>query len=153
MIRVQKADFAIGGEISKILKSNTEIGGLSIFLGVVRENSGDDQIKTMTLEHYPGMTEKILEGLEVKAREHWELKEILIVHRYGTLRPGDQIVLVVTASSHRKDALESCQFLIDWLKTEAPFWKLEDRESGAHWVKARTADCEAASKWKTDTEK
>ena len=79
-------------------------------------------------------TEKILDGLEVKARKHWELKEILIVHRYGTLRPGDQIVLVVTASSHRKDALESCQFLIDWLKTEAPFWKLEDRESGLHWV-------------------
>ena len=153
MIRVQKEDFDIGSEISKILKSNTEIGGLSSFVGVVREYSGDDQIKTMTLEHYPGMTEKILDGLEVKAREQWEIKEILIVHRYGTLRPGDQIVLVVTASSHRQDALESCQFLIDWLKTEAPFWKLEDRESGAHWVKARTADREAASKWKTDTEK
>ena len=152
MIRVQKEDFDIGGEISKILKSNTEIGGLSSFVGIVREYSGDDQIRTMTLEHYPGMTEKKLDGLEIKARERWDLKEVLIVHRYGTLEPGDQIVLVVTASSHRHDALESCQFLIDWLKTEAPFWKLEDRESGPHWINARTTDADSASRWVTNTD-
>ena len=152
MIRVQTENFDIGSEISQILKANTEIGGLSSFVGIVREYSGDDQIKTMTLEHYPGMTEKKLDGLEIKARERWDLKEVLIVHRYGTLEPGDQIVLVVTASSHRHDALESCQFLIDWLKTEAPFWKLEDRESGLHWINARTTDADSASRWVTNTD-
>ncbi len=152
MIRVQTENFDIGNEISQILKANTEIGGLSSFVGIVREYSGDDQIKTMTLEHYPGMTEKKLDGLEIKARERWDLKDVLIVHRYGTLEPGDQIVLVVTASSHRHDALESCQFLIDWLKTEAPFWKLEDRESGPHWINARTTDADSASRWVTNTD-
>ena len=152
MIRVQTENFDIGNEISQILKANTEIGGLSSFVGIVREYSGDDQIKTMTLEHYPGMTEKKLDGLEIKARERWDLKDVLIVHRYGTLEPGDQIVLVVTASSHRHDALESCQFLIDWLKIEAPFWKLEDRESGPHWINARTTDADSASRWVTNTD-
>tara|TARA_B100001123_G_C14914559_1_gene869184 strand:- start:59 stop:520 length:462 start_codon:yes stop_codon:yes gene_type:complete len=152
VIRVQTENFDIGNEISQILKANTEIGGLSSFVGIVREYSGDDQIKTMTLEHYPGMTEKKLDGLEIKARERWDLKDVLIVHRYGTLEPGDQIVLVVTASSHRHDALESCQFLIDWLKTEAPFWKLEDRESGPHWINARTTDADSASRWVTNTD-
>ncbi|MEE2662041.1 MAG: molybdenum cofactor biosynthesis protein MoaE [Pseudomonadota bacterium] len=152
MIRVQKEDFDIGIELSKVLKSNTEIGGISSFVGIVREYFGDDQIKTMTLEHYPGMTEKTLHDLEIKARNRWDIKDVLIVHRYGTLEPGDQIVLVVTASSHREDALESCQFLIDWLKTDAPFWKLENRKSGLHWVSARTTDTDAASRWVANTD-
>ena len=101
----------------------------------------------MTLEHYPGMTEKQLAKLEVEARERWELQDVLIVHRYGTLNPGDRIVLVVTASAHREASLESCQFLIDWLKTKAPFWKLEDRESGAQWVESRDEDSVSADKW------
>lgn len=147
MIRVQTEDFDIGAEISRMTAGNTEIGGLASFVGLVRDYAGDEKISSMTLEHYPGMTEKQLAKLEAEARERWELQDVLIVHRYGTLNPGDRIVLVVTASAHREASLESCQFLIDWLKTKAPFWKLEDRESGAQWVKSRNEDSASADKW------
>ncbi|MAI49695.1 MAG: molybdenum cofactor biosynthesis protein MoaE [Rhodospirillaceae bacterium] len=147
MIRVQTEDFDIGAEITRIGADNTEIGGLASFVGLVRDYAGDEKISAMTLEHYPGMTEKELFKLETEARERWDLQEVLIVHRYGRLKPGDRIVLVVTASAHRKASLESCQFLIDWLKTKAPFWKLEDRESGAKWVDSREQDTVAADKW------
>ncbi len=147
MIRVQTEDFDIGAEISRMTAGNTEIGGLASFVGLVRDYAGDDKISSMTLEHYPGMTEKQLAKLEAEARERWELQDVLIVHRYGTLNPGDRIVLVVTASAHREASLESCQFLIDWLKTKAPFWKLEDRESGAQWVESRNEDSVSADKW------
>ena len=147
MIRVQTEDFDIGGEISRMAAGNTEIGGLASFVGLVRDYAGDDKISSMTLEHYPGMTEKQLAKLEAEARDRWELQDVLIVHRYGTLNPGDRIVLVVTASAHREASLESCQFLIDWLKTKAPFWKLEDRESGAQWVESRNEDSVSADKW------
>ena len=147
MIRVQTEDFDIGAEISRMTAGNTEIGGLASFVGLVRDYAGHDKISSMTLEHYPGMTEKQLAKLEVEARERWELQDVLIVHRYGTLNPGDRIVLVVTASAHREASLESCQFLIDWLKTKAPFWKLEDRESGAQWVESRNEDSVSADKW------
>lgn len=150
MIRVQKEDFDLGLEIAQILTHNTEIGGLASFVGLVREYSEDDRIITMTLEHYPGMTEKQLDIIEQSARRRWDLKDVLIIHRYGTLKPGDQIVLVVTASAHRDEAFESCRFLIDWLKTKAPFWKLEERESGAHWVNARESDSIAAAHWDTE---
>ena len=147
MIRVQTEDFDIGAEISRMTAGNTEIGGLASFVGLVRDYAGDEKISSMTLEHYPGMTEKQLAKLEAEARERWELQDVLIVHRYGTLNPGDRIVLVVTASAHREASLESCQFLIDWLKTKAPFWKLEDRESGAQWVESRDEDSVSADKW------
>ena len=147
MIRVQTEDFDIGAEISRMTAGNTEIGGLASFVGLVRDYAGHDKISSMTLEHYPGMTEKQLAKLEAEARERWELQDVLIVHRYGTLNPGDRIVLVVTASAHREASLESCQFLIDWLKTKAPFWKLEDRESGAQWVESRNEDSVSADKW------
>ncbi|MDE0796314.1 MAG: molybdenum cofactor biosynthesis protein MoaE [Alphaproteobacteria bacterium] len=147
MIRVQTEDFDIGAEISRMTAGNTEIGGLASFVGLVRDYAGDEKISSMTLEHYPGMTEKQLAKLEAEARERWELQDVLIVHRYGTLNPGDRIVLVVTASAHREASLESCQFLIDWLKTKAPFWKLEDRESGAQWVESRNEDSVSADKW------
>lgn len=147
MIRVQAEDFDIGAEISRMTAGNTEIGGLASFVGLVRDYAGDEKISSMTLEHYPGMTEKQLAKLEAEARERWNLQDVLIVHRYGTLNPGDRIVLVVTASAHREASLESCQFLIDWLKTKAPFWKLEDRESGAQWVDSREEDTVAADKW------
>ena len=101
----------------------------------------------MTLEHYPGMTEKMLGEIEAEARARWPLDATLIVHRYGRLEPGDRIVLVVTASAHRKAALESCEFLIDWLKSRAPFWKLEETGAGAQWVAARDSDDEAAARW------
>lgn len=147
MIRVQTEDFDIGAEISRMTAGNTEIGGLASFVGLVRDYAGDEKISSMTLEHYPGMTEKQLAKLEAEARDRWELQDVLIVHRYGTLNPGDRIVLVVTASAHREASLESCQFLIDWLKTKAPFWKLEDRESGAQWVESRNEDSVSADKW------
>lgn len=147
MIKVQTEDFDIGAEISRMTEGNTEIGGLASFVGLVRDYAGNEKISSMTLEHYPGMTEKQLSKLEAEARERWELQDVLIIHRYGTLNPGDRIVLVVTASAHREASLESCQFLIDWLKTKAPFWKLEDRESGAQWVESRSEDSVAADKW------
>ena len=152
MIRVQTEDFDIGAEISRMTAGNTEIGGLASFVGLVRDYAGNEKISSMTLEHYPGMTEKQLAKLEAEARERWELQDVLIVHRYGTLNPGDRIVLVVTASAHREASLESCQFLIDWLKTKAPFWKLEDRESGAKWVESRDEDSVSADKWVRVTE-
>jgi molybdopterin synthase catalytic subunit len=147
VIRVQTEDFDIGAEITRITEGNTEIGGLASFVGLVRNYAGDEKISAMTLEHYPGMTEKKLEALEAEARERWQLQDVLIVHRYGRLEPGDRIVLVVTASPHREASLESCQFLIDWLKTKAPFWKLEERESGAQWVESRETDSVAAERW------
>lgn len=150
MIRVQESDFDIGMEITRITEGNTKIGGVSSFVGLVRDYTGNEKLTSMTLEHYPGMTEKQLATLETKARERWNLEDLLIVHRYGTLAPGDRIVLVITASSHRSDSLESCQFLIDWLKTDAPFWKLEDTASGSEWVSARESDNTAADRWLSD---
>ena len=147
MIRVQGEDFDIGAEIARMTEGNTEIGGLASFVGLVRDYAGDQTITSMTLEHYPGMTEKQLERLETEARERWDLRDVLIIHRYGKLMPGDRIVLVVTASPHREASLESCQFLIDWLKTSAPFWKLEDTDTGAKWVESRQEDFVAADRW------
>ncbi|MFT5439391.1 MAG: molybdopterin synthase catalytic subunit [Alphaproteobacteria bacterium] len=153
MIRVQPEDFDVGTEISRITDGNTTIGGIGCFVGLVRDIAGDETISSMTLEHYPGMTERQLETLEADARQRWPLLDVLIIHRYGTLEPGDRIVLVVTASAHREAALESCHFLIDWLKTKAPFWKLEATQSGAKWVAARNEDDEAAGRWVEKTTK
>ncbi len=147
MIRVQREDFDVGAEIGRMTEGRTEIGGLACFVGLVRDYAGSDRVKAMTLEHYPGMTEKQLERLEAEARERWDLQDTLIVHRYGRLEPGERIVLVATASAHREDSLQSCQFLIDWLKTKAPFWKLEETPEGEHWVEARSEDDVATERW------
>ena len=144
MIRVQEEDFDVGAEIARMTAGRTDIGGLASFVGLVREIADGEKISAMTLEHYPGMTEKQLEKVEGEARTRWPLLDVLVVHRYGRLEPGERIVLVITASAHRKAALESCQFLIDWLKTGAPFWKLEDRESGPVWVTQDSQDLDAA---------
>ena len=146
-MRVQQEDFDVGAEIAALTAGRSDIGGVATFLGLVRDVAGGEEISAMTLEHYPGMTEKMLADIEAQARERWPLDEILIIHRYGRLEPGDRIVLVVTASAHRKAALESCEFLIDWLKTRAPFWKLEETGRGEHWVEARDSDDEAAARW------
>jgi molybdopterin synthase catalytic subunit len=140
MIRVQHEDFDLGSEIAALTRGNTRIGGLATFVGIVRD-------VPMTLEHYPGMTERKLAEIEEEARKRWHLEASLVVHRYGRLEPGAQIVLVATAAEHRAAALESCQFLIDWLKTKAPFWKLEERAGGLHWVEARESDDKAAGRW------
>jgi molybdopterin synthase catalytic subunit len=150
MIRVQREDFDIGAEIAKLTAANHQIGGVASFVGLVREMAGGAAIGAMTLEHYPGMTEKKLAEIEAEACRRWPLDASLIIHRYGRLEPGERIVLVVTASAHREAALASCAFLIDWLKTEAPFWKLEETETGGKWVEARAGDAVAAKRWVTD---
>ena len=146
MIKVQEEDFDVNLEIKKITSHNKNIGGIGSFIGIVRGND-DENLKSMTLEHYPIMTEKMLEKINSKAKNRWKLIDSLIIHRYGKLYPGDQIVLVATFSQHRKDALEACEFLIDWLKTKAPFWKLEETSIGKNWVKEKNSDLDAAKKW------
>ena len=147
MIRVQKEDFDIGLELANLTKNNFKIGGLASFVGLVRDMNGTDTISSMTLEHYPGMTEKQLERIEFMANQKWHLEASLIIHRYGKLDLGDQIVLVACASPHRGEAFDACHFLIDWLKTKAPFWKLEETPSGSNWVDANEADKEATERW------
>ncbi|MCH7932083.1 MAG: molybdenum cofactor biosynthesis protein MoaE [Proteobacteria bacterium] len=146
-IRVQEEDFDVGAEIDALVRGNHKIGGVASFVGVVRDVAGDQPIEAMELEHYPGMTEKKLAEIEAEANQRWPLEASLIVHRTGRLAPGERVVLVVTASAHRKAALDSCAFLIDWLKTKAPFWKLEETADGGKWVDARDADDTAARRW------
>ena len=152
-VRVQEEDFDIGTEIAALTEGNHRIGGIATFMGVVRakgvthEGAGDKPTSAMTLEHYPGMTEKKLAEIEAEAHGRWPLEASLIIHRHGRLEPGDRIVLVVTCAKSRGPALAACEFLIDWLKTKAPFWKLEESDQGAEWVDARESDDEAASKW------
>lgn len=146
-IRVQTENFDIATEIAALREGRPQIGAVASFIGVVRDLNEGDRVSTMTLEHYPGMTERKLAEIEAEANRRWPLEASLIIHRYGRLEPGDRIVLVATASAHRQAALESCQFLIDWLKTEAPFWKLEETPSGDRWVEARDSDTAAAKRW------
>jgi len=145
MIRVQREDFDIGREIEILTRGKTSIGGVASFIGTVR--GGADGIRSMTLEHYPGMTEQELTAIEQEANKRWKLEASLIVHRYGKLLPGERIVLVVTASSHRADAFAANEFLVDWLKTKAPFWKLEETAAGPRWVEAQASDDQAAKRW------
>ena len=148
MIRVQREDFDIGAEIEALTGGDDEIGAVASFVGITRADAGaGPAITAMTLEHYPAMTEKQLAAIEAEACERWNLTASLIVHRYGRLEPGDRIVLVVTAASHRRAALDACAFLIDWLKTKAPFWKREETADGTRWVEARDADDRAAERW------
>jgi molybdopterin synthase catalytic subunit len=149
MIRVQREDFDVGAELSRLTAGRTDIGAVATFIGLVRDVAGGEAIGAMTLEHYPGMTEKKLAEIEADAQRRWPLQATLIIHRYGRLEPGDRIVFVATASPHRQAALESCAFLIDWLKTKAPFWKLEETPAGPQWVEARDSDDAAADRWTT----
>ena len=151
-VKVQREDFDISAEIALMTKGNHAIGGVATFIGLVRDMVEGESLGAMTLEHYPGMTEKMLAAIEAEAHERWPLDASLIIHRYGRLEPGEQIVLVATASAHRQAALESCHFLIDWLKTKAPFWKLEETEAGdGRWVDARSSDDTAAARWREST--
>lgn len=148
MIRVQEAPFDVGAELLALSAGRTDIGAVASFTGLVRDIADNQTVSAMTLEHYPGMTEKKLGEIEAEAHKRWQLQASLIIHRYGRMLAGEPIVLVATASPHRAAALESCAFLIDWLKTEAPFWKLEETDDGASWVDARTSDDEAAARWR-----
>jgi molybdopterin synthase catalytic subunit len=144
--RVQQEDFDIGAEIAALKAGRGDIGAIVTFTGTVRDQQGD--VEQMTLEHYPGMTERELERIEAEAHARWPLQASLIVHRTGTLLPGDTIVLVVTASEHREAAFEAAKFLMDYLKSSAPFWKRESGPGGAHWVEADAKDDSAATRWK-----
>lgn len=146
-VRVQEEDFDIGRELAALTAGNHAIGGLGVFVGLVRDIAGGKAVSAMSLEHYPGMTERQLEEIEREAHARWPLDASLIIHRVGDLAPGDNIVLVACASAHRQAALDATGFLIDWLKTRAPFWKREDTPDGARWVDAREADDEAAARW------
>lgn len=148
MIRIQREDFDVSAEIDGLAGGNAKVGGVAVFIGLVRDIAGGEAVRAIALEHYPGMTEKKLEEIEAEAQRRWPLEATLIVHRYGELKPNDRIVLVAAASAHRDAAFEACRFLIDWLKSEAPFWKLEDKASGAQWVEARDSDDAAAAAWK-----
>ena len=146
-IRVQSENFDIGAEIENLRAGRTDVGAIVSFTGTVRDLGGDEAIADMTLEHYPGMTEKALKVLEADARTRWPLQDSLVVHRYGTLRPGENIVLVVTLSQHRQAAFEAAAFMMDDLKTRAPFWKKETTSEGTRWVAARASDDDAAARW------
>jgi molybdopterin synthase catalytic subunit len=145
MIRVQREDFDIGAEIARLKAGRRDIGAIVTFTGTVRDQDG--AVAAMTLEHYPGMTEAELTRVEAEACARFALQASLIVHRYGTLKPGDNIVLVATASEHREAAFEAARFLMDYLKTRAPFWKREDGPSGARWVEAEARDETATARW------
>jgi molybdopterin synthase catalytic subunit len=152
MIRVQRQDFDAGKELARLTVGRTDIGGAVLFCGLVRDLVGAQQgksrkIAALTLEHYPGMTEKMLAAIDAEALARWPLSASLIVHRYGRLEPGERIVLVITCAAHRQAAFEANMFLVDWLKTKAPFWKLEERPGGAAWVEARAGDDAAAARW------
>ncbi len=147
MIRVQAEPFDPGAELTAFLARCGGAGGVASFVGRVRDRDGATPILAMTLEHYPGMTERKLAEIESEARRRWPLADSLVIHRYGRMLPGEPIVLVATAAAHRQDALAACSFLIDWLKTRAPFWKMEETPAGARWVEARASDEEAAARW------
>jgi molybdopterin synthase catalytic subunit len=147
-IRIQTEDFDLGAETAAMRKDNPAIGAIASFVGVVRDVNEGDTVSEMTLEHYPGMTEKAIGDIIDQARGRWDVIEALVVHRVGELKPTDQIVLVIVASGHRGDAFAACEFIMDYLKTRAPFWKKERTAQGTRWVDARVADDVAAERWR-----
>jgi len=147
-VRIQTADFDVSVEITKLRRANPKIGAVASFVGVVRDVNDGDPVAEMTLEHYPGMTEHAIEEIIAQARGRWQLMDALVVHRIGSLKPTDQIVLVVVTSGHRGDAFAACEFIMDYLKTRAPFWKKESTARGERWVEARTSDDVAAERWR-----
>ncbi|MBL0352873.1 MAG: molybdopterin synthase catalytic subunit MoaE [Candidatus Dechloromonas phosphoritropha] len=146
-IRVQEADFDVGAELAALRAGDTRIGALASFIGLVRDVSHGTGVSEMTLEHYPGMTENALAAIVDEAKSRWDLYGALVIHRVGRLQPCDQIVLVAVTSAHRGDAFAACEFIMDYLKTRAPFWKREATADGAHWVDARDSDDTAAARW------
>ena len=151
VVRVQTEDFDIGVEIARLRAGRRGVGAVASFIGTVRDINEGVGVSTLTLEHYPGMTERSLEGICEQAQSRWRLDECLVIHRYGELQPMDQIVLVVATSAHRGDAFAACEFVMDYLKTQAPFWKKERTPAGERWVDARESDETAAVRWNTDS--
>ena len=148
-VKVQEADFDLGAELAALRAGDARVGALASFLGLVRDINDGTSVSEMTLEHYPGMTEKALEAIVTEAKGRWDLYDVLVIHRVGPLKPCDQIVLVAVTSAHRGEAFAACEFVMDYLKTRAPFWKREATPEGAHWVDARETDDSAAARWQT----
>jgi len=146
-VRVQTGDFDIGREIAALRAANPKVGAVASFIGTVRDVNDGDAVSALTLEHYPGMTEQALEGIVAAARLRWRIIDATVIHRVGELKPLDQIVLVVIVGEHRGDAFAACEFIMDYLKTRAPFWKKEQTPQGGRWVEARTSDDTAAERW------
>jgi molybdopterin synthase catalytic subunit len=146
-IRIQENDFDVSAEIAALRKGDPRVGAVVTFLGTVRDMNDGSQVKGMTLEHYPGMTEKALQEILDQAKARWDIYQTLVIHRVGPLLPEDQIVLVVVTSAHRGEAFAACEFIMDYLKTAAPFWKKEDTPEGARWVDARVTDDAAMARW------
>ncbi len=146
-VRVQREDFDAGREIAQLRGADPKVGAVAAFVGVARDVNDGDAVATLTLEHYPGMTERALDDICAQARQRWNIADVLVVHRIGELRPTDQIVLVVVTSAHRGEAFAACEFVMDYLKTEAPFWKKEATGEGARWVDARESDDHARARW------
>ena len=147
-VRIQTADFVASAEIAALRRGNPKVGAVASFIGVVRDVNEGDAVAEMTLEHYPGMTEKAIEEIIVQAKGRWDILDALVIHRVGMLKPTDQIVLVVVTGAHRGEAFAACEFIMDYLKTRAPFWKKEQAGKGARWVEAREADDIAAERWR-----
>ena len=146
-VRVQEADFDVGAEFTALRAGDARVGALASFVGLVRDINDGAGVAEMTLEHYPGMTEKALDAIVAEARTRWDIYAALVIHRVGPLRPCDQIVLVAVTSAHRGEAFAACEFIMDYLKTRAPFWKREVTSDGARWVDARETDDAAAARW------
>jgi len=147
-IRVQEADFDAGRELEALTRGRTDVGAVASFIGLVRDANDGSDVASLTLEHYPGMTEKALGEICAQALARWDILETLVIHRIGALVPGDRIVLVGVSSAHRGEAFEACEFIMDYLKTRAPFWKKEATPQGERWVEARESDDAAAQRWK-----
>jgi len=146
-VRVQEADFDLGAELAAMRAGEARVGAQASFLGLVRDINEGDSVAGMSLEHYPGMTEKALERIVEQASTRWDIFDALVIHRVGDLKPTDQIVLVAVTGAHRGEAFAACEFIMDYLKTQAPFWKREQTPSGARWVDARESDEKAAERW------
>lgn len=147
MVRIQSEDFDSGEEVANLRRDNPSIGAIASFIGLVRDVNSGDRVSELTLEHYPGMTEKALNKIVDEARSRWDVIDVLVIHRVGTLHPTDQIVLVVVAGAHRGQAFAACEFVMDYLKTQAPFWKKEQTPDGSRWVDGRSSDDAAAKRW------
>jgi len=150
-VRVQTEDFDVGHELAALRDGDPAVGAVAAFIGTVRDINADSSVSGMTLEHYPGMTEKALDAIVAEAKARWNILQALVIHRVGPLKPADQIVLVGVTSAHRGEAFAACEFIMDYLKTRAPFWKKEETASGTRWVEARASDDDAAARWQSTT--
>ncbi len=149
-IRIQEQDFDLSIEVKRLRENDARVGAIVTFIGTVRDMNDGSKVKGMTLEHYPGMTEKSLEEIIKQARSRWDLYKMLVIHRVGPLLPEDQIVLVAVTSAHRGEAFAACEFIMDYLKTAAPFWKKEETPTGSKWVDARVTDDASMARWKNN---